>query len=48
MAKALPLLPGDLRVLAEQIIDPGADLAPDPYGTTYGFFDGHGWGSLRP
>ena len=42
-SKALPLLPGELRVLAERIIASWADLPPDPYGTTYGFFDGHGW-----
>lgn len=41
--KALPLLSGDLKTLAEHIIASWADLPPDPYGTTYGFFDGHGW-----
>lgn len=41
--KVLPLLSGDLRVQAERTIASWADLPPDPYGTTYGFFDGHGW-----
>lgn len=41
--KVLPLLSGDLKILAEKIIASWADLPPDPYGTTYGFFDGHGW-----
>ena len=41
--KVLPLLSGDLKILAEQIIASWTDLPPDPYGTTYGFFDGHGW-----
>lgn len=41
--KVLPLLSGDLKILAEQIIASWSDLPPDPYGTTYGFFDGHGW-----
>ncbi|PLP56047.1 aminoglycoside resistance protein [Mesorhizobium loti] len=41
--KVLPVLSGDLKILAERIIASWADLPPDPYGTTYGFFDGHGW-----
>lgn len=41
--KALPLLSGDLKTQAERIIASWADLPPDPYGETYGFFDGHGW-----
>lgn len=41
--KVQPLLSGDLKSLAEHIIACWADLPPDPYGTTYGFFDGHGW-----
>ncbi|WP_054310617.1 aminoglycoside phosphotransferase family protein [Mesorhizobium sp. 1M-11] len=41
--KVLPLLSGELKILAERIIASWADLPPDPYGTTYGFFDGHGW-----
>jgi hypothetical protein len=41
--KALPVLPSALRELAEQAILAWQDLPPDPCGTTYGFFDGHGW-----
>jgi aminoglycoside phosphotransferase (APT) family kinase protein len=41
--KALPFLSGELKTRAERIIASWADLPPDPYGETYGFFDGHGW-----
>ncbi|WP_448112455.1 phosphotransferase family protein [Mesorhizobium amorphae] len=41
--KALPFLTGELKTQAERIIASWADLPPDPYGETYGFFDGHGW-----
>ncbi|WP_379067695.1 phosphotransferase family protein [Mesorhizobium sp. UC22_110] len=41
--KALPFLSGELKTQAERIIASWADLPPDPYGETYGFFDGHGW-----
>lgn len=41
--RALPLLSGELKIQAERIIASWADLPPDPYGATYGFFDGHGW-----
>lgn len=42
-AKALPLVPAELRELCERTIDTYAALPPDPLGATYGFFDGHGW-----
>lgn len=42
-AKALPALPEELRALATSTIDAFEALGPDPYGETYGFFDGHGW-----
>ena len=41
--KALPLLPPDIRARAQVIISDFEALPPDPYGNTYGFFDGHGW-----
>lgn len=40
---ALPLLPDHLRPLAERTLAAWAELPPDPYGESYGFFDGHGW-----
>lgn len=40
---ALPLLPDHLRPLAERTLTGWAELPPDPYGESYGFFDGHGW-----
>lgn len=43
LAKALPVLDDRLRFYAEQTISAWRDLPPDPHGTTYGFFDGHGW-----
>lgn len=43
LEKALPALPAALRRLAEQTVSAWQDLSPDPHGTTYGFFDGHGW-----
>lgn len=42
-AKALPVLPPEIRVHAKEIVLEFERLPPDPYGTTYGFFDGHGW-----
>ncbi|MGQ3210209.1 phosphotransferase family protein [Shinella sp.] len=42
-AKALPLLPRDLHVFAEDTLAGWRALPPDPHGETYGFFDGHGW-----
>lgn len=43
LGKAVPALPSELRPLAERIASGWRDLPPDPHGTTYGFFDGHGW-----
>jgi len=40
---ALPLLPEELTRYAEKTIAAWQALPPDPHGTTYGFFDGHGW-----
>lgn len=42
-SKALPLVPAEHRSLCESTIDAYEAMAPDPLGTTYGFFDGHGW-----
>lgn len=42
-SKALPLVPLEHRALCERTIDAFAAMSPDPLGTTYGFFDGHGW-----
>ncbi|MFZ5672675.1 MAG: phosphotransferase family protein [Pseudomonadota bacterium] len=42
-ARALPLAPAELRHLCEETIDAFEALPADPLGTTYGFFDGHGW-----
>jgi aminoglycoside phosphotransferase (APT) family kinase protein len=42
-AKALPLVPDELRALCESTIATYEELSPDPLGLTYGFFDGHGW-----
>ncbi|MBB3591950.1 hypothetical protein FHX08_002294 [Rhizobium sp. BK529] len=41
--KALPLLPSELTNYAETVIWDYQALPPDPYGTIFGFFDGHGW-----
>jgi hypothetical protein len=38
-----PLLPSRLCRYAERSIAAWQQLPPDPYGTVYGFFDGHGW-----
>ena len=38
-----PLLPLELRGYAERTIAAWERMPPDPHGTTYGFFDGHGW-----
>ncbi len=43
LGKALPVLPSNLRHHADETISAWRDLPPDPHGTTYGFFDGHGW-----
>jgi aminoglycoside phosphotransferase (APT) family kinase protein len=41
--RALPMLTADIRKKAAAAIDAFEQLPPDPYGKTYGFFDGHGW-----
>lgn len=38
-----PRLPEALFRKAERLIAEWADQPADPYGTVYGFFDGHGW-----
>lgn len=43
LRQAWPRLPVDLRPFAEVTIADWQALPPDPHGTTYGFFDGHGW-----
>ncbi len=43
LQKAVPALPANLRDFAEDTIAEWRDMPPDPYGQTYGFFDGHGW-----
>jgi Ser/Thr protein kinase RdoA (MazF antagonist) len=42
-SRALPLLPQHLQAFAVETIAGWRRLTPDPYGDTYGFFDGHGW-----
>ena len=42
-SKALPRLPDDVRSGATEALDVYGRLSPDPYGETFGFFDGHGW-----
>lgn len=41
--KALPLLSRKLRRYARHIVEAHKALSPDPGGTVFGFFDGHGW-----
>ncbi len=43
LGRVWPLLSPDLRRYAERTVAAWQRLPPDPYGTTYGFFDGHGW-----
>lgn len=43
LRRVWPVLPSDLRAYAERTVAAWQRLPPDPYGTTYGFFDGHGW-----
>jgi hypothetical protein len=43
LRRAWPALPPELRPYAERTIGAWQLLAPDPHGTVYGFFDGHGW-----
>lgn len=42
-ARALPVLPSDIQDYARVVVSDFETLPPDPYGNTYGFFDGHGW-----
>jgi hypothetical protein len=37
------VLPAELRGFAERSIAEWRTLPPDPHGTVFGFFDGHGW-----
>lgn len=44
LRRTWPVLPTDgLRRYAEKSVAAWAALPPDPYGETYGYFDGHGW-----
>jgi aminoglycoside phosphotransferase (APT) family kinase protein len=43
LQRAVPLLPAEQRWLAQRTIAAWQQLPPDPLGTVYGFFDGHGW-----
>ncbi|GAB3957303.1 aminoglycoside phosphotransferase family protein [Spirosoma harenae] len=38
-----PILPISRQAKAQKTLEAWAQLPPDPYGITYGFFDGHGW-----
>ncbi|PXA97453.1 aminoglycoside resistance protein [Nostoc sp. 3335mG] len=42
-ARIAPLLPARLSAWADETLERGARLGPDPHGIAYGFFDGHGW-----
>lgn len=42
-AAALPVLPARLRGFAQDVLSQFEALPPDPHGTVFGFFDGHGW-----
>ena len=43
LARAWPVLDETLRQYAERTVAAWCELPPDPFGVTYGFFDGHGW-----
>jgi aminoglycoside phosphotransferase (APT) family kinase protein len=43
LRRVWPVLSSKLRLYAERTVATWQQLRPDPYGTTYGFFDGHGW-----
>jgi hypothetical protein len=43
LRRVWPVLPSRLRLYADRTIAAWQELRGDPYGTTYGFFDGHGW-----
>ncbi|HWF77609.1 MAG TPA: aminoglycoside phosphotransferase family protein [Caulobacteraceae bacterium] len=43
LERAWPVLDAPLRRYAERTVAAWRALPPDPFGETYGFFDGHGW-----
>jgi Phosphotransferase enzyme family len=43
LRRAWPVLPAGLRRYADRTVTAWRQLPADPHGTTYGFFDGHGW-----
>ncbi len=43
LRRAWPVLPETLRAFAERTAAAWAALPPDPLGTRFGYFDGHGW-----
>lgn len=43
LRQAWSLLPPDLHRYAERTVAAWEQMQPDPHGTTYGYFDGHGW-----
>jgi aminoglycoside phosphotransferase (APT) family kinase protein len=43
LTRAVPRLPLEQRARAEATLAAWQALSPDPHGTIYGFFDGHGW-----
>jgi aminoglycoside phosphotransferase (APT) family kinase protein len=43
LARGKPVLPTELHTFADQTIEAWRTLPPEPHGTVYGFFDGHGW-----
>ena len=43
LRRVWPILPSASRRYADKAIDDWQQLPSDPYGVTYGFFDGHGW-----
>lgn len=43
LRRVRPVLPSELHTFAERTIAAWQGLPPDPHGTIYGFFDGHGW-----
>jgi hypothetical protein len=43
LRRTQPKLDGPLRNYVERTVIAWSDLPPDPYGITFGFFDGHGW-----
>lgn len=43
LQRALPYLDDQLATSARRLVADYLALAPDPYGTVFGYFDGHGW-----